>query len=115
VLFLFHPGKVLKVFKNDEKNVLGFDQSVLVMLEMWDDNLLTVAVQHGLENRVKEADIVLLDYTPEYPTLPVPRQIVVKILRGETGKAIWKEYVEKNRKNKADTDVSSPMPVHNVR
>ena len=87
---MFHPGKVLKVFKNDEKSVLGFDQSVLATVSMWDDNLLTIGVEHGLDTKLKEGDIVLVDYSPQYPTLPVPRQVIVKIVRGETGKTLLK-------------------------
>lgn len=112
---MFHPGKVLRIFRNDEKSVLGFDQSVLAMVLMWDDNLITVGAEHGLESRLKESDVVLLDYSPLHSTLPVPRQMIVKILRGETGKTVWKEYEERHRKSKTETEASLPVPSHNIR
>lgn len=112
---MFHPGKVLRVFRNDEKSVLGFDQAVLAMVQMWDDNLLTVSAEHGLGAKLKEGDVVLLDYSPLHSTLPVPRQVIVKILRGETGKTVWKEYEERHRKSRTETDSPMPLPSHNVR
>lgn len=112
---MFHPGKVLRVFRNDEKTVFGFDQSVLAMVTMWDDNLLTVGVEHGLSAKLKEGDVVLLDYSPQHPTLPVPRQVIVKVLRGETGKTVWKEYEERHKKRNIEAEEPMQIPGHTVR
>lgn len=112
---LYHPGKVLKVLKNNEKTVLGSDHAIFATVLMWDENLLTVTAEAGLGEKLKEGDVVFIDYDPKYPTLPVPRQVIVKILRGETAKKIWKEYETKNNKRKLDMEGSVPVPNHTIR
>lgn len=114
-LGLFHPGKILKVFRNDDKTVFGFDQSVLAMVLMWDENLLTASVAPGLETRLKEGDVVLLDYSPEHPTLPMPRQLVVKVLRGDLAKTVWKEYDDQHKKRKPEIEPAFSVEGHPVR
>lgn len=101
---MFHPGKVLAVLKSDEKSVIGVDQSVQVLVSMWDENLLTVEIEPSIASKVRENDIVLIDYSPKYTTIPVPRQVAVKILRGEIAKKIWSEYTQKNQKRKSETE-----------
>ncbi|MDD5148370.1 MAG: hypothetical protein PHH08_02800 [Candidatus ainarchaeum sp.] len=98
---MFHVGKVIKVFRNGEKEIIGTDSSVQAMVMMWDENLITVAVKESLGDKIKENDIALIDYSPTSPNIPVPRQLIIKILRGETGKKAWKEYEDfKNSKKR---------------
>lgn len=112
---MFHPGKVLKVLKNNEKTVLGFDSSILAMVQMWDENLLTVVCEMGLGEKLKESDIVLIDYDPKYSSLPVPRQVIVKIVRGDLAKFVWKEYELRNEKRKSEMNEPAPVPSHTIR
>ena len=112
---MFHPGKVLKVFRNDEKTVFGFDSSVLAMVLMWDDNLLTAKAEQGLEARLKEGDVVLLDYSPHNANVPVPKQMIAKVLRGEIGKTVWKEYEERFKRRKIDSEGPLPLSSQNIR
>src|SRR3989344_2557178 len=94
---MFHPGKVLTVLRNDDKGV----QAVVLM---WDDNLLTVEVEPVLADKIKDNDVVLLDYSPKYQTIPVPKQVVVKILRGDVAKKVWNDYAEKVKKRKVESE-----------
>ena len=89
---MFHVGKVLRVFKANEKEVLAEDSSIQAMVLMWDENLLTVSAKPGIGSQLKENDIVLVDYSPVSQNSPVPKQVITKILRGETARKTWKAY-----------------------
>jgi hypothetical protein len=112
---MFHPGKVLKIFKGDGKEVISSDSSVQALVVMWDDNLMTLGCEAGISERLKEGDIVLIDYAPilNYSP-PVPRQTICKILRGEAAKKTWKEYEERHKKKKEETEPPE-IQSHNVR
>ena len=69
---------------------------------MWDENLITVEVESILGDKIKEGDVVLVDYSPRYQTIPVPKQTIVKILRGDAGKKIFSEYVDRMKQKKAE-------------
>lgn len=88
---MYHIGRVVEVFSGDDKSVIAFDNSVQALLDMWDENLITVAVDSHLSKQIKKDDIVLVDYTA---TQTGPRMVVVKVLRGETAKRSWKQYKE---------------------
>lgn len=105
---MFHVGKVLKVFGSDEKTAIGHDKSVQVLLEMWDENLMIVGCEDGLNDKLKETDVVLVDYTPLNVNAPVPRQVIVKILKGELGKKTWERFAAYQQKRKIDADGSMP-------
>ncbi len=103
---MYHPGKVLEVFSpKDKKNVDSVDASTQAMLEMWDDNLITVLVEPQLDGKLKKDSIVLVDYRP-LPDKAVPRMSVVKVLRGDAAKATWSKYREHHKKRNA---VRPPM------
>ncbi|HLD59178.1 MAG TPA: hypothetical protein VI977_06130 [archaeon] len=106
---MFHVGKVLKVFKGADKEIIGSDSSVQAMVMMWDENLLTIAVKPGIAPFLKENDIVVIDYSPSSPNIPVPRQVAMKILRGETAKKTWKEYEEFFARKKREQEYNQPM------
>ena len=109
---MFHPGKVLSVLRVNDKTVFGSDKSVQAVVSMWDDNLLTAEVEPGLGSVIREGDVVLLDYSPKYSTIPVPKQLVVKILRMDAAKTVWSAYQDKvsRRKSEAEAMDSSPLP-----
>ena len=108
---MFHPGRVVAVLRGDDKSIIGADKSVQAVISMWDDNLLTCEVDAGISEKIKETDIVLVDYSPKYQTIPVPRQIIVKILRGEIAKKVWAEYLDRVKKRKMEnSDESDRAP-----
>lgn len=96
-IIMYHPGRVLEVFSNIDKSTVSIDNSTQVMLEMWDDNMITVAVDPHLSKTVKKGDVVLVDYTAGPNG---PRLVGTKILRGETGRRTWTQYVEHKNKVK---------------
>ena len=95
---MYHIGRVIELFSGDDKNVLTVDNSSQAMLEMWDENLITVGIDSHLNRQIKKEDVVLVDYTA---TQTGPRMVVVKVLRGETAKRSWKQYKEHFEKMRA--------------
>ena len=96
---MYHPGKVVAVLSPSDKGIIADDSSVQVTLRMWDDNVLTMLVAPKLSKKVREGDLVLCDYRPEKGmSVPVPRNVVVKILRGKQADKMWQEYKEVHEK-----------------
>lgn len=99
----FHLGKILKVIKSD-KEVISSDSSVQAIVEMWDENQMVLGVEAGIAPQLKVNDIVLVDYNP-MPGIPqpIPKQQIVKIVRGKQAKDCWdifkKYHAEKKNKN----------------
>ena len=90
---MYHPGKVIAVLSPSDKGISSSDRSVQATLCMWDENVLTMLVAPKIASKVREGDIVLCDYRPEAKmSVPVPRNIVVKILRGRQAEKMWAEY-----------------------
>ena len=112
---MFHPGRVLMVFENDSKQVFGYDKSAQALVHMWDENLLVVGVETGLNQHIRENDVVLVDYSPVSQNLPMPRQVIVKVLRGDTAKKLWKQFEENHKKRRLDVEESPSAPNQNVR
>lgn len=101
VKLMYHPGKILAVISTKDKNVLSSDTSVQATLRMWDENVLTMMVAPKIALKVKENDFVLVDYRPEPGiSVPVPRNVIVKIIRGKLAEKIWQEYREVYDKRK---------------
>ena len=111
---MYHPGKVVEVFSPKDRNVESIDNTTQAMLEMWDDNLITVLVEPQLDGKLKKDSIVLVDYRP-LADKPVPRMTVVKILRGEVAKATWSKYKDHHKKRNAGTPVGSDRVTHEVK
>lgn len=86
---MYHIGRVVEVFTGDDKNTVTFDNTIQAMLDMWDENLITVGVDSHLSKAIKKDDIVLVDYTT---TQTGPRMVVVKVLKGELARRSWKQY-----------------------
>ncbi|MCX8197657.1 MAG: hypothetical protein N3F07_00460 [Candidatus Micrarchaeota archaeon] len=96
---MYHPGKVVAVLT--PKDSISSDKSVQATLRMWDENVLTMAVDAKIASKIREGDIVLCDYRPEKGlSVPVPRNVVVKILRGKQAERMWHEYREMHEKRK---------------
>ncbi len=107
---MYHPGKVLKVFSPSKEDVISADTSTQAMVHMWDENLTTILVHKSLSHQVKENDIVLVDYRPISSTIPVPRLVVTKILRGSHATDTWKTYEERYRSLKGKPVPLFPSP-----
>jgi len=98
---MYHPGKVIAVLSPKDKGIISSDISVQATLRMWDENVLTMEVAQKIANRVALGDIVLADYRPEKGiSVPVPRNIVVKILKGKQAETMWREYKEVHEKRR---------------
>jgi len=98
---MYHPGKVIAVLSPKEKGVLSSDASVQATMKMWDDNVLTMGVEPKIAPKLKVGDIVLADYRPEKGmSVPVPRNTIVKILRGASADRMWATYREVHEKRK---------------
>src|SRR3989338_2980005 len=96
---MFHVGRVLEVFSADDKSIIGFDNTAQALLDMWDENMITVAIDSHLTKSIKKDDIVLVDYTPIQSGQP--RMTVIKILRAEVAKRTWKNYKDNFEKLRA--------------
>ena len=92
---MYHPGKVVEVFSPKHKGVQAADDLVQTMLEMWDDNVITVTVDKKLVSALKKDDVVLVDYTS-------PKLRVIKILKDDLGKNTWKKYKDQIQKRKVE-------------
>ena len=98
---MYHPGKIIAVLSPKEKGTISSDASVQVTLRMWDENVLTMKVEQKLASRVREGDMVLADYRPEPGySVPVPRNVVIKILKGKSADKMWREYREVHERKK---------------
>jgi hypothetical protein len=111
---MFHPGKVLKVFSPEDKDVHSADGSTQAMLLMWDENLLTLQVDPHIAEKIKEEDIVLADYSPVASNVPAPKMIITKILKGESAERAWKEYKEHFKKRKEKPSSAQAIPAGQV-
>ena len=92
---MYHPGKVIAVLSPSDKGVTSADASVQATIRMWDENVLTMLVEPKIAAKIREGDMVLCDYRPqEGLSVPVPRNVVVKILKGKAADKMWHEYRE---------------------
>ncbi len=110
---MYHIGKVLNVLKSG-KEVVSCDDSVQAVAEMWDKNILTFLVDPKISGQLKKADFVLVDYKPIGEKIPVPRHIIVKILKGKTAEEVWKEYKKyfaDKHKKAANSQIQPPTMV----
>lgn len=87
---MYHVAKVLNVISGG-KNIISSNNDTQAMLDMWDENLVTVLVADSLADKLKEDDVVLVDYRPK-DNSSAPNMVVCKILRGKEGEEIWEHY-----------------------
>ncbi|MBI4052798.1 MAG: hypothetical protein HY394_02050 [Candidatus Diapherotrites archaeon] len=98
---MFHVGTVVKVLGKNDKSVIAADYSTQALLEMWDENIITLTVDEKLVSEIKEKDIVLVDYSPSIlGSNAVPKHTITKILRGKTGEETLKAYERFHRERK---------------
>jgi len=90
----YHPGKVLEIFHSKNKDVKSADSNTQALVETWDENVITYAVDPKITNEIKVEDIVLIDYNPTSQQPFRPKMIIVKILRGEKARKTWRAYKE---------------------
>lgn len=102
---MYHPGKVMEVLRPTDKEVSASDDSVQAILNMWDENILTMRVSPKLSDKIKKGQTVLVDYRPtkEFEA-PVPAHTIIKIIGSKKAQSVWDAYEEmkermKNRKN----------------
>ena len=101
VIFVYHPGKIIAVLSPKDKGIISSDASVQATMRMWDENVLTMEVAPKIASRIREGDIVLCDYRPSKGlSVPVPRNTIVKILKGKAAERMWQEYREVQEKKK---------------
>ena len=109
----FHIGKVLKVIRPD-KEIISCDSSVQTVVEMWDGNQLLLNAEASIAPQLKVGDVVLVDYNPiEGISPPVPKQSIVKILRGKQGKECWdlfKKYQSDRAKMMKQREPEGELP-----
>ncbi len=102
---MFHPGKVVRIFKPQDADVVSSDSLVQATVRMWDENLLTLDVSLKLAGKVKEGDVVLVDYSPKkVGGAAVPSHTVVKIIRGKRAESLLKDYESFREKVKRDKE-----------
>jgi hypothetical protein len=107
---MYHPGKAIAIFRPTDRNIVSSDASTQATLMMWDDNILTFLVEPKIAGKIKEKDIVLVDYRPQKDAAaPVPAHTVVKILYGDKGASIWKEYSEMRSQQKKRQVAAQPQ------
>jgi len=107
---VYHPGKVIEVLRKSDKDVIAADESAQAVLEMWDENILTVIVSPKIESKLKEGQVVLVDYRPdEKRETPVPKHEVVKILSGKKASNVWNSYRDMfEKRNRKANAVNKP-------
>jgi len=99
---MYHVGKVVMIFDESDKGSASADNSVQVLLEMWDENYITVVVHPALQDRVKEGSFVLVRYAQ-------PEELIMRILSAKTGKAMWDKMKDYMLGRKKLTEQAKPQ------
>jgi hypothetical protein len=95
---MYHPGKVMRVFSPKDKDIIAADENLHALVEMWDENIFTVIVDAKISQKIKEGDVVIIDYYPISAQSPVPKRVVTKILRGKHAEYLWNAYKTYHRR-----------------
>jgi|TARA_Y100000310_G_C20693967_1_gene824187 protein associated with RNAse G/E len=96
----FHPGKIITIMKPSSKDVISANASTQVMIEMWDENILTFTIDSKIATKAKKNDIVIVDYNPTSEKMQIPKTIITKILRGKVAEETWRKYKDYLKKKK---------------
>jgi len=107
---MFHIGKVEKIVLSKSKGVISADNTVQAMTRMWDNNLLLLEVDGKIGKEIKDGDYVIADYRPISDNSPNRKMRITKIVRGDLGKTIWKEFEKEHDKRKFKTESASAQP-----
>ncbi len=86
---VYHPGKVLNVFPAE-----GKQGETAATIRFWDNNLHTVKVSHDIASKIKQGDMVLVDYYPISERMNRPRMVAVKKVAKKDEKELWSHYQE---------------------
>lgn len=107
----FHLGKINKMIIPG-KDVISSDSSVHAIVEMWDNNQMVLRVEDAIAEQAKESDVVVVDYNPiSNSGQAVPKQTIVKILKGKKGKECWESFKKYHEeKNKIKNGEFTPEP-----
>jgi hypothetical protein len=109
-------GKVKRVIAPKSKNVISADTSIQASVKMWDENLIILEVDKKIAGKIKEGDYVMADYRPLSEQSPYRKMMICKILKGDVGKKLFKEFNDefqnkKKKKEEASAQVQTPpMP-----
>ena len=95
---MYHPGKVLKIFSPKDKEVISADDNLHALVEMWDENIFTVIVDQKISAKIKEGDIVIIDYYPISAQSSIPKRVITKIVRGKSSDFLWNTYKSYHKK-----------------
>ena len=108
---MYHPGKVIEILRKSDKEIISADETTQAILEMWDENILTLLVCQKIEPKIKIGQIVLVDYRPdEKHNPPVPKHEIVKIICGKKADATWNTYKEMHEKRKRKANAAPKPP-----
>lgn len=109
---MYHPGKVVKVFRPKDKDVISADDSVHALVSMWDENVFTVIVDSRLADKLKEGDVVIVDYYPIAAQSQIPKRVIVKILRGKAAEILWEQYANYKEKQALHKELQESQEYH---
>jgi hypothetical protein len=84
---VYHPGRVLNVFPGEGKT-----GETAATIRFWDSNLHTVRVSREISSKIKQGDMVLVDYYPISERLNRPRMVAVKKVSKRDEKDLWSHY-----------------------
>jgi len=105
---MFHPAKVLGIFRCKDRDVKSSDETTQATVEMWDENIFTCPVEKKIADKLKENDVVLVDYGPFSEKMPVAKQCVTKILYRKRAEKLWAKYKEYYRNKKLESTKIQP-------
>ena len=97
---MYHPAKILFIHRGKDRNVKSADDSTQATVEMWDENVFTCKVEKKIADKLKDNDVVLVDYSPYSEKVPIAKQTITKILYKKKAKEIWDKYKEHYQKKK---------------
>lgn len=86
---MYHPGRVVRIFTGKRGSI---GDGMQAMVNMWDENLFTFTIDPAISERIREGDVVLVDYNPMATNSPHLRRVVTKILRGKSAEETWRRY-----------------------
>ncbi len=89
---MHHVGKVLQVLSHKNSKVTSSDNTTQAVVEMWDGPRFIFDVEQKIENKIKESDFVIVDYTPQKNH--APKHYIIKILDKKIGEKTWKSFKE---------------------
>ena len=86
---VYHPGRVLKVFPSH-----GKETDTAATIRFWDSNLHTVKVHNGIAEKLREGNMVLVDYYPLSERLNRPKMVAMSIVDKKDETELWDHYQE---------------------